>query len=34
MQRILRFLRDTLRQQRDTYVTTFFDLYGLPSDVR
>ena len=32
MQRILRVLRDTLRQQRDTYVTTFFDLYGLPSD--
>ena len=32
MQRILRFLRDTLLQQRDTYVTTFFDLYGLPSD--
>lgn len=32
MQRILRFLRDTLRQQRYTYVTTFFDLYGLPSD--
>ena len=31
-QRILRFLRDTLRQRRDTYVTTFFDLYGLPSD--
>lgn len=30
--RILRFLRDTLRQRRDTYVTTFFDLYGLPSD--
>jgi len=32
MQRILRFLRDTLRQQTHTYVTTFFDLYGLPSD--
>ncbi len=32
MQRIVRLLRDTLRQQRDTYVTTFFDLYGLPSD--
>ena len=32
MQRILRFLRDTLRQQRDTYVTTFFDLYRLPSE--
>ena len=32
MQRILRLLRDTLRQQRDTYVTTFFDLYRLPSE--
>lgn len=31
-QRVLRFLRNTLRQHRDTYVTTFFDLYGLPSD--
>ena len=31
-QRVLRFLRDTLRQRRDTFVTTFFDLYGLPSD--
>ena len=31
-QRVLRFLRDALRQRRDTYVTTFFDLYGLPSD--
>ena len=31
-QRVLRFLRDTLRQRRDTHVTTFFDLYGLPSD--
>ena len=31
-QRVLRFLRNTLRQRRDTYVTTFFDLYGLPSD--
>ncbi len=29
-QRVLRFLRNTLRQRRDTYVTTFFDLYGLP----
>ncbi|MCY4374868.1 MAG: DUF4276 family protein [Spirochaetaceae bacterium] len=27
-----RILRDTLRQRQDTYVTTFFDLYGLPSD--
>ena len=32
MQRILRVLRDTLRKERHTYVTTFFDLYGLPSD--
>ena len=31
-QRVLRFLRNTLRERWDTYVTTFFDLYGLPSD--
>ena len=31
-QRVLRFLRNTLRERQDTYVTTFFDLYGLPSD--
>ena len=31
-QRVLRFLRNTLRQRKDTYVTTFFDLYGLPPD--
>ena len=31
-QRVLRYLRDILRQRRDTYVTTFFDLYGLPTD--
>ena len=31
-QRVLRFLRNTLRERRSTYVTTFFDLYGLPSD--
>lgn len=31
-QRVLRFLRDILRQRKDTYVTTFFDLYGLPAD--
>ena len=31
-QRVLRSLRDTLRQRRDSYVTTFFDLYGLPAD--
>lgn len=30
--RVLRFLRNTLRERQDTYVTTFFDLYGLPSD--
>ena len=30
-QRVLRFLRNTLREQSNTYVTTFFDLYGLPS---
>ena len=31
-QRVLRFLRNTLRERTSTYVTTFFDLYGLPSD--
>ena len=31
-QRVLRFLSDTLRQRSDTDVTTFFDLYGLPTD--
>ena len=31
-QRVLRFLRNTLRERRNTYVTTFFDLYGLPPD--
>lgn len=31
-QRVLRFLRNTLRERRNTYVTTLFDLYGLPSD--
>ena len=31
-QRVLRFLRNTLRERRDTYVTTFFDLHRLPSD--
>ena len=31
-QRVLRFLRNTLRERQNTYVTTFFDLYGLPSD--
>ncbi len=27
--RVRRFLRNTLRERRDTYVTTFFDLYRL-----
>ena len=31
-QRVLRFLRNTLRERQDTYVTTFFDLYALRSD--
>ena len=31
-QRVLRYLRNTLKERRDTYVTTFFDLYGLPAD--
>ena len=31
-QRVLRSLRGTLRERRDTHVTTFFDLYGLPAD--
>ena len=31
-QRVLRFLRNTIRERSDTYVTTFFDLYKLPSD--
>ena len=30
--RVLRFLRNTLRERHDTYVTTLFDLYGLSSD--
>lgn len=28
--RVLRYLRNTLRERLDTYVTTFFDLYALP----
>lgn len=32
-ERVLRFLRKTLRERADTYVTTFFDLYGLRSDM-
>ena len=31
-QRVLRFLRNTLREQKNTYVTTFFDLFALPKD--
>ena len=31
-QRVLHFLRNTVREREDTYVTTFFDLYRLPSD--
>ena len=31
-QRVLRYLRNTLRKRQDTYVTTFFDLYALPPD--
>lgn len=31
-ERVLRYLRNTLRERSDTYVTTFFDLYGLPGD--
>lgn len=30
--KVLRYLRNTLRERTDTYVTTMFDLYGLPSD--
>ena len=30
--RVLRFLRNTLRERPDTVVTTLFDLYGLASD--
>lgn len=30
--RLSRFLRNTLRERNDTYVTTFFDLYGLKPD--
>lgn len=31
-QRVLRFLRNTLRERDDVYVTTFFDLYALDSE--
>ncbi len=30
--RVLRYLRNTLRERGDTYVTTLFDLYGLRGD--
>jgi hypothetical protein len=30
--RVVRFLRNTLRERADTYVTTLFDLYGLHMD--
>lgn len=31
-QRVLRYLRNVLLHRDDTFVTTFFDLYGLPAD--
>lgn len=31
-QRVLRYLRNVLLERPDAYVTTFFDLYGLPAD--
>lgn len=31
-QRVLRYLRNTLRERQNIYVTTFFDLYSLPED--
>ena len=30
--RVVRFLGNTLRERPEAYVTTFFDLYGLPRD--
>ena len=30
--RVLRYLRNTLRERENTYVTTFFDLFALPQD--
>ena len=30
--RVLRYLRNTLRERGDTYVTTLFDLYGVTAD--
>ena len=32
IQWVRRYLRNTLRERRDTCVTTFFDLYGLPAN--
>lgn len=29
-QRVRRYFRNTLKERMDTYVTTFFDMYGLP----
>ncbi len=31
-QRVLRYLRNTLRERQNTYVTTFFDLFSLPKN--
>lgn len=31
--RLMKYLRNTLRERGDTYVTTLFDLYGLRNDV-
>ena len=31
-ERVLRYLRNTLKQRDAVYVTTFFDLHGLPRD--
>lgn len=31
--RVLRYLRNTLRERGNTYVTTFFDLFALPRTV-
>ncbi len=31
-QRVLRYLRNTLRERQNIYVTTFFDLFSLPTD--
>jgi hypothetical protein len=31
--RVMKYLRNTLRERGDTYVTTLFDLYGLRADI-